>query len=571
MAHTFGLTTETYCDDCIDIDLTTGSYYLIDYTPTVSPNADVVTETAVIGVSSSTSTGVSDAIRDIQRAFDLADRRYDTQTGDRIYVKFQPDGYSTGTFYRSELVRPRPGVTAAYVDYEGDVLGGNWAAKELTVVLNWTRKNYWEDDGSTTLELSSANTPTATSTGPNVYMLHSDSTGVGDVPVILDDVSISFDLTTGTPTTYEIKDADNNFDFNAGEIICVVNDDGTEGEGVYVVNSASSGTLQVGVGNSTFSDHAAADAITIYKLGGYIDIAADQIEGDLPTPLTLQFRNLDSGALEKIWVSKAEQAEAPDGDFYDSDTSEYQGWVHHLDALEANNTDGTSTDAANASCETEINASIGTTEEKVADWTLLEGMLDGTKGQYFKVFAVFTSGTNVTDVKWRLKMRYTTSDEVIWEGEQIEFDDTYTTARKIREIDTIKLPPVGPFDVANWGAYTTLELYGESTTTGSVSVDIDCLRLLPAEDRGFREYTMIYPVDQNDYLMDAGYYDEIFYYDATEARGLAGVAVKGEKIYLRPNTKTRLYFLYHTETANTINRNHLVDMRIYIRPRRRTL
>lgn len=560
MAHTFGLTS----DEFTDISLSTGDYYLVDYTPRTDPNSDTVTESAIIGISASSASDLSDAVRDIQRAFELANRRYDTQTGGRVYIKFQPDGYSAA--YRSEIVRPATGEDAASIDYDGDVLGGNWAAKEITAVLTWTRKDYWEANSETELELSNQLTA-ATTGGISVYNVH-QTTGV-----IMDDASISF-YSTGDPTNLfeihadEIRDTDNNFDFSQHDLIAVSGSD--DNDGVYYLVSASSGTLVVG---EDLDAEAAGDPINIFNVSNFVDIASSEIDGNLPAYVRLEMRPESTG-IETIWMGgHIVKDEYAVGD-------QFYGIKHYLDTSDALGSTGTSTDST-CSNETKITPTIGTSEERVAYWMFpFDITMGNAGGGYYKVFARWTTGAAETDVKWRVKigMGTSTGDNFDYVGEQVGYDDTYAdTTRNIREIDTIRLPPNGIVEEYDLPGNYYLHLFGKSTTTGSVTPGLDFLMLMPTEF--YREYRFIRTIggasgDSPDLLIDDGINDEVY----ISGRGLAynagtkkNVICKGNKIELYPNKDHRLFFLIHPDSTDGGDYDLESTVKIYYRPRRRTL
>ena len=562
MAHTLTLTSDGFTD----ISLTTGDYYLIDYTPQSSRNSDTVTESAVIGISASSSTGISDDIRDIERALQLAQRRYDTESGDRVYIKFQPTNYTSA--YRSELVRPSPDEEVGQVDYDGDVLGGRWAADDITTVITWTRKNYWEANSETELQLSNQLT-SATTGGISVYNVHK-TTGA-----IMDDTSISFYSTGSAVSLYdihqdEIRDSDNNLDFSQHDLIAVSGSDSNDG--VYYLVSASSGMVMVAE-DLTAESSSSGNLINIFNVSNFVDIAASEVDGNLPAYVRLEMRPESTG-IEKVWIG---------GHIYKDEYAageQFYGIKHYLDASDAQGSTGISTDT-NCSNETKVSTSIGTSEERIAYWDLpFEVTMGNAGGAYYKVFARWSTGAAETNAKWRIKvgMGTSTGGNFDFVGEQVEYDDTYAdTVMNIREIDTIRLPPNGIVEKYDLPGNYYLHLFGESTTTGSVNADIDFLMLMPTEF--YREYKFIRTIggqstNNPDELIDDGINDEVY----ISGRGLAynagtkkNVIYRGSKIALYPNKDHRLFFLIHPNSTDGGDYDLESTIKIYYRPRRRTL
>lgn len=512
------------------VSLTATNKYLLDYIPTEGRGQQVVTETVDLHLTGTAITDVQTTVQSIQRALEAAERRYDTGRGDRVFLKFQPDGFAA--LYRSEITRPGPGLPAGEIELPTKILGGVWAAKAIKTALVLTRVNFWEADSEESLSIS--NGGGSGTTGIACYNFHGAAVFSG--------ITVSF------AASHRILDSGFGFGiFAAGDVISLRGS--TDNDGIYTVDAVGPANAYIDV-HETVTNEAAGDSISIYDIQNYVHIAAAAIAGDLPAPTRIEITNDNAApAIETIWIGQNVLG-SPDE------------WPHILEAEDSD----TGSNSADATCSSGKKRSytITTTEAKVTGWTIESATLTSAFGGYFKVLARFAAGTNVTDVKWRIKILY--SGTVIWEGPQILFSDTYTAiARLIREIDTVQLPPFIPENSAS--VDLTFELWGQSNSGGSEAVDLDCLVLLPLD--GFRRLRSKDGIVQTSIAKD----DAVTrtYFQETANGQVRDISVAGEPIMLRPNEMNRLYILLHTMTANTAEYNRTISVKVYYRPRRVTL
>ena len=178
--------------------------------------------------------------------------------------------------------------------------------------------------------------------------------------------------------------------------------------------------------------------------------------------------------------------------------------------------------------------------------------------------ARFFDGTNLTDVKLRIKIFY--ASQALYVGGQIEYDDTYAGISRLwRAIDTIQLPPyllegATPTDL-------TIELWGIRTSAGDKTIKLDCLMLLPINK--YRKLRSLSGVAQNSVLIDDGIKE--LYYQTVSSEYVRDIVAEGESIMLWPAIDNRLYFIQHSETANTADRDRLITVKVFYRQRRATL
>ena len=514
------------------VNLNSSNLSIMSYAPTDSGNG-MVSEQVVIRVEGADSSALQSSLESIKNAFRLANRRFDRGHGDRVYVKFQPDGYSSA--YRSELIRPRPDQDAGTISHDADVLGPKWDNKKIRITISWTRRNYWEANSES--ELSLANGGGSGTGGQTIYNIHGSAA--------LSDTSISF-----TAATDRISDSNNGLGvFAEGDIISVRGS--TDNDGVYSVETVAGDGSTLDINEDVLTDEAAGDSVSIYDIQNYVEIDSADISGDLDAAIRVEVTNSDGGAnLETVWAGL-------------NNTSNPANFPHLLEIGDSD-TGSNSSDASSANG-IKRTYTITTSEAKVTGWTLPSSMLTASDGGYFKVFLRSPNGTNLTDIKLRLKVIY--SSTTIWEGELVEYDDTYANiARLIRAVDTVQLPPYSP--EGNTPDDIELQLFGVSTSGGNESVDIDCLILMPLD--GYRRLRSLGGVAQNDLIVDDGIFDLSFAETSTGVI-VRDVSTVGSHLMIDPNEDNRLYFLQHSVTANTADYDRSASVQVYYRERKASL
>jgi len=373
--------------------------------------------------------------------------------------------------------------------------------------------------------------------GQTIYNMHSTAA--------LSDITISF-----AAANDRISDSNNGLGvFSAGDIISVRGS--TSNNGVYSVKTVAGDGSTLDINENVLADEAAGASVSIYDVQNYVEIDSADIDGDLDAAVRIEVTNSDAGNnLETAWAAL-------------NNTSTPANFPHMLEAGDSDTgidtVDGTSANGIKRTY------SIGTSEAKVTGWTLPSSMLSAADGGYFKVFLRSPNGTNLTNVKLRLKIIY--SFTTIWEGKQVEYDDTYASiARLIRAIDTVQLPPYSP--EGNTPDDVELHLFGESTSGGSVNVDIDCLMLMPLD--GYRRLRSLGGVAQNSLLVDDGIFDLPYVEDAS-ANIVRDVSTVGTGLLIDPDEDNRLYFLLHSVTANTAGYDRSASVQVYYRARKASL
>jgi hypothetical protein len=515
------------------IDLSAGDYRIKTYSP--SPpraNRDTVVEGISVFIEASSVADLQSDIRAIENAFYLAQQRRIKRLGDRVYLTFLEDG-DTIT-YRSEIYADNesdlPGTVFVDTQWLRSVM---WDQKVVEAKISLERRNYWE--ASTETELSLANgSQTAATGGCTIY---NPST-----TAVFTNTTVSF-----AATNSRISDSGDGFSiFATGDVINLRGS--TSNDGVYTVDAVAGDGSYIDV-NQVISNEGAGDTINIYDVQNYVHIAAAAITGNLPCPVRIAATNNDAGDdLETLWINgniNSTPAEFP-----------------HLLEVEDSDTVANTNDAG-ASGGSYRTYSVTTSNAKLTGWTLPSQLLSVATGAYFRVIARFWDSTDITNVRLALRVYY--SGGLIYDGGQVDYDDTYaTTVNLLRELDTIQLPPTRepgtPSDL-------TLQLWGISTTGSTETIKVDCLFLMPLDSH--RKLKSVSGVAQNSILVDDPFAE--VYYQEVSSKRVPDIIGFGDYIWATPGKDLRIYFLQNSEANAKADINRAMSISCYIRPRIATL
>ena len=281
---------------------------------------------------------------------------------------------------------------------------------------------------------------------------------------------------------------------------------------------------------------------------GYVQIESSDCFGSLLTPLRIEMTNSDSdNDIETMWV----------GLNYLSDPANL---VIDLECEQGDSDETASSDALGAAYGL---FTVTTTELELRSWSISGAQLGYANQRYFKALLRFFNGTDITNVKLRLKLSY--NSETIWEGGQVEYDDTYMNSYLWRELDTVQLPPYkleGSTSTA-----LDLELWGISTTGSSETINLDRLRLVPTD--GYRKLVSKSGVTLASALVDDGILD--IKYQKVSTAIVSDITAEGEPIHIWPGLDNRLYFTWHSDDSDTAFITDLISVKAFYRQRRLTL
>jgi hypothetical protein len=506
----------------------TSSPYAISYTPQDPGENETIVESATLRIIESSLSNMQTAIRDINKAFEMARRRRQTGTGDRVYLTLLESGDSQT--YRSELWAANPSELPGRLQpIDPTMVDRIFTANVSQFRIIWSRKGYWELSTETELPLENGS-----------------GAGTGGIPIlnphttaVLSGATISF----SAPST--ISDSGSGLGiFAEGNVISVRGS--ASNDGIYTVNATGAGSITV---TEPITTEGAGASISIYDINNYVHIDAGNIGGTMPMGCRIRMVNDTASDLETTWIANAY-------------VSTVQDFAHLLE-FEDSDTGSNTSDAAASSGKYRA-YTVTSSEAKITGWTIPSETLIAANSGYFRGILRFFNGTSITSCRLRLKIYY--SSQLLFDGPLVEYDDTYAGISRLwRELNTIQLPP---FNLeGNTPTDLTLELWGVSTTGGNITLNLDCMMLMPVSE--YRKMKSNSGVAQNSILFE----DSILglYYQTVSSEHVQDVTVEGSPIMLWPNVDNRIYFIQHSETANTAAIDRQVTVRVYYRQRRATL
>jgi hypothetical protein len=307
---------------------------------------------------------------------------------------------------------------------------------------------------------------------------------------------------------------------------------------ITLSNPSGSGTTGVTVYNRWDDDEV-----------NYVEMADDQITGNLPTPLRLQITNNfnDAAGVGSVWVGHNAQS----------------GPETFMPTLEAEDSTGGTPGAdvfcSNGSKSDYTLASDG--ETLMFTWTLTAAQMQACNGRYFKVLMRFAASAGVTSVGFRPYIYYG-SIVPLWRGPLVRFGSSY--ARVIRDLAVLQLPPW--LDTFTDLSDLTLRLYGKRPAGISTTISLDYLYLLPVES--YRMFEINGAVEYLSAIVDDGPLGQVYSQNGSAAARKADIVAYGSPIMVQPGLLQRLYFIAHSEMGNLSEISRTLSIKAWYRPRR---
>jgi len=292
---------------------------------------------------------------------------------------------------------------------------------------------------------------------------------------------------------------------------------------------------------------AATGGRTVYNNpanGNWVQMAAAQIGGDMPTPVRIQFTNLTGGSVNynKLFLSV-------------NAYSDPANLVHYLQAEAASGAPVVANDATysgSGSNWLSIVAAGGPT------WlyTLPAADLQRTRGRRFRMLARF--GAVFGDELYvRPSIRDASGTVVLWTGDEMSVGGTTPTNGVWRDMGVVPLPP-GGYNSA-YGALT-LALTWRGTATGTY---LDVLQLTALDS--YRGMVMPSTAVANNAAIVFDGSEGLMYTVTAGARAPLANAYTGA-LMLQPNMLQRIYILHETGTGAPIG--NAFSVQVFLRPRR---
>jgi hypothetical protein len=205
----------------------------------------------------------------------------------------------------------------------------------------------------------------------------------------------------------------------------------------------------------------------------------------------------------------------------------------------------------------------GTAEYNPMYWSVPSGSATAYSGKYYNLFVCFTEAPSADcDVKFRLSYAVgtATAGETAWVP--------LSSTKCLQYIATMKIPPYALTDTA---AALNLELWLRSSTSGTHTMKLDFVGIMPTEG-GFRRliplnsgYSLIW---LNRYITDDGFIEAVTSYNAA-AQSFVSHTGKG-KLTLIPGQANYLYLLT-SKSDHTALPSRTFNVVLSFRAKRRVL
>ena len=286
------------------------------------------------------------------------------------------------------------------------------------------------------------------------------------------------------------------------------------------------------------------------KLVNYVDIGAGVIDGNLPSPAKLIVKNtFATHRITSLWI----------GHNYTDPTN----FVHLLEAEAATGV----TPHSNSSCSggNDVQATLSTdAKTDLLKWTLPITLLNAARGRYVHAVVRFSNAVYIRQIRFSVRMGWNVT--TIWESQAVLPDNDRAIC--IRDLSAFRLPPwlqsSAGLDAVD------LVLSAQRLDPILMSLAIDCLMLIPADS--FRTLqTTGYGVAQNSRIIDDGMTGDLYRDDGAGTGKVGIIRCFGGPIMLQPKKAQRLYFVTHSEYANTASILHTLSIQVAYRPRRKTI
>lgn len=277
----------------------------------------------------------------------------------------------------------------------------------------------------------------------------------------------------------------------------------------------------------------------------YVEIAADDVAGDLPTPPIITLTNTyASGSLLDVYLAHNFMS-----------TPQYL-----INTVEAENATG-GTPIADAACSNGYYNNVSwtaLTETQLLTFPLGDADTEYALGNFFKIMLRFQTAPNYTNcwIRWKALFGST----VVWSGPLILLNN-----KSLQDTGIMQWPPGGDLPLNMSGL--NLVLYAKRNTSGTHNLKIDFVQLLCMD--GARVLKGTVAVAQNERLVDNGVLQKI--YKASQGNlAYHTHAAIGPTLMLRPGYRQRLQFLQiQSDGAAPIERT--MNVQVVYRPRRLTL
>jgi hypothetical protein len=448
-----------------------------------------------------------------------------------VYAEYRPQS-TDSDYYRSRILDGQVALDEAST---GERLSSGHERGLIQAHVIWKRVPYWEGP-ETSVPLTNAKGADVT-TGLEVY---------NPCPVV-EGMDISF---VNAAPNYFIRKVSTGLDeFKIGDTIIIVGSDSNDG--TYTITDIEviphPGENMV-VAEAVVNEVAGHNVRMIGPTRNYVDIAAEDLLGDLPAPALLQIENdTDATHMGRVYVAQNILSGPAD-------------LIHILEAEDATNgapggddMQGSSSQGYRAIVEWATDV-----EQLLLTFTIASAQALYCAGNYFRLLMRFDPYQDGVGFWYKVKIEAELI--TLWESEWVLAVDE----ESLLELATVRIPP---FITTGTPRDVKIKLYGKHPAGGAVTQYIDYLQLSPMD--GWRALLAVENFCDHESTVVDNMIDNRLYVEDPAGESWC-YYTSSAPIYILPGVDQRFYFLNTNDTfAAAISRRSLI--KIIYRPRRSTI
>ena len=300
--------------------------------------------------------------------------------------------------------------------------------------------------------------------------------------------------------------------------------------------------------NGQAADTAARTITNDPANGNWVQMAAAQVTGDMPTPVMLELTNTTGGSRQysKLYINV-------------NSFSDPANLVHYLQAEAVISGGSVSADAASSGGS--ILSITASTTQTTYQWTLPAADMQRTKGRLARILARVTGSAD--EIYVRPKILDGAGAQTLWGGDELTIPYTSTSDR-LYDFGLVPLPPGG------YGASYAAHRLGLEFRVGSggPTIDIDVLQLTMLDSYRYVELSSVSVANGASLILDG--IEGRNYISASSVWTPLATSFGGPML-LQPNTLQRIHVLHEIAAVVGVPITGTLGAKAYYRPRRLTV
>lgn len=283
----------------------------------------------------------------------------------------------------------------------------------------------------------------------------------------------------------------------------------------------------------------------------FVDIAAEDIAGDLPAPIELTITHTNTGrSLSQVWIGQMET-----GGALPAWKPVYEG------ELGTAGSGVTLTGTADAGSSAGYFGRLAWTagaEARVASFEVSASHMSLFRGKEYRPILRLANNHAYSDLWLKMKVTYGAGHTAAYDSGWVQS----AAGASCVEFNAVRLPPYPAR--SNTHDAMSLSLYAMKTASAAVTLDVDFVHLLPTD--GYNRLDMIEAVAAG-YNLQEGEKSGSYRWNAATLLALPSHARAGRSLYLTPGMNTRFFFLHRSGASMLIDTTFTVSMRFQRRRR----